>query len=185
MKEWIKKHKMSIFVIVAAVIMLIGLSYAWLQITLRGEKDLTLTSGTLRLVLDDSMTDGINLNNAVPVTDEEGKTSSSYTFTLENTGTIDSDYEISLEDLSLAENQERMQDQFIKYQLTKDGEEVFLGILNDRVLDRGKITKTSKHTYTLKMWIDENATTEVMGTAFKGILKVEAMQTAKIQEITQ
>ena len=73
MKEWIKKHKMSLFVMIAAVVMLIGLSYAWLQITLRGEKELTLTSGTLRLVLDDSMDGGITMDSAVPVTDEKGK----------------------------------------------------------------------------------------------------------------
>ena len=57
MKKWMREHKMSLFVITAAIVMLIGLSYAWLQITLRGEREINIfAAGSLRLVLDDTMT---------------------------------------------------------------------------------------------------------------------------------
>ena len=70
--KWMREHKMSIFVIVSAVVMLIGLSYAWLQITLRGEREINIfAAGSLQLELDDTMTNGIRVENAVPITDEE------------------------------------------------------------------------------------------------------------------
>ncbi len=182
-ENWIRKHKMGIFVGVSAVLMLIGLSYAWLQLTLRGSKELTiLTAGSLELELDDTMAGGISFTEAVPVSNEDGLAQEGYTFTLENKGNVTSDYTIYLDDLDLAEGQNRMSDSFIKYQLTKDGSEVDLQLLDkigtvpNRVLETGTIAPKTKYTYVLKMWIDENATNEVMETMFKGQLRIEAMQ---------
>ncbi len=182
-ENWLKEHKMGVFVGVSAVLMLIGLSYAWLQLTFRGTKELTiLTAGNLELELDDTMTGGISFTEAVPVTDEEGMSQDGYTFTLENKGNVTSDYTIYLDDLNLAEGQTRMKDSFIKYQLTKDGDEVDLQLLNaigehpNRVLETGTIEPKTKYTYVLKMWIDQDATNEVMETMFKGQLRTEAMQ---------
>ncbi len=182
-ENWLKKHKMGVFVGVSAVLMLIGLSYAWLQLTLRGTKELTiLTAGNLELELDDTMTGGISFTEAVPVSNEEGMSQDGYTFTLENKGNVTSDYTIYLDDLDLAEGQNRMQDSFIKYQLTKDGSEVDLQLLDkigtspNRVLESGTIAPKAKYTYVLKMWIDQDATNEVMETMFKGQLRIEAMQ---------
>ncbi len=182
-ENWLKKHKMGVFVGVSAVLMLVGLSYAWLQLTLRGTKELSiLTSGKLELVLDDSMTEGISVTNSVPVTDDMGLEQKAYTFTLENKGTIDSDYIIYLDDLDLLEGQTRMKDSFIKYELVKNGERVNLDLLSttgehpNRILDKDIISAKEKYTYSLKIWIDSNATNEVMNTTFKGQLRIEAMQ---------
>ncbi len=182
-ENWLKKHKMGVIVGVSAVFMLIGLSYAWLQLTLRGTKELTiLTAGNLELELDDTMAGGISFTEAVPVTNEEGLSQDGYTFTLENKGNVTSDYTIYLDDLDLAEGQNRMKDSFIKYQLVKDGSEVDLQLLNaigenpNRVLETGTIEPKTKYTYVLKMWIDQDATNEVMETVFKGQLRIEAMQ---------
>ncbi len=182
-ENWLKKHKMGVIVVVSAVLMLIGLSYAWLQLTLRGTKELTiLTAGSLELELDDTMTGGIAFTEAVPVTDEEGLSQDGYTFTLENKGTIDSDYTIYLDDLELAGGQTRMKDSFIKYELVKNGERVNLDLLSttgehpNRVLDKDIISAKDKYTYSLKIWIDSNTTNEVMNTTFKGQLRIEAMQ---------
>lgn len=187
--EFIKEHKMGLFVIVSALVMLVGLSYAWLQLTLRGEKELTLKAGTLELTLDDSMGEGITMENAVPVSDADGLADAGYTFTLKNTGTIESSYEIYLDDLAILETDTRMQDSFIKYQLTKDGTETALALLNttgthpNRVLDSGTIAPNTTQTYTLKVWIDSATSNEVMGTVFKGQLRIEAMQ--KVKETTE
>ncbi len=182
-ENWFKKHKMGVFVGVSVVLMLIGLSYAWLQLTLRGTKELTiLTAGSLELELDDTMAGGISFLDAVPVSNEEGLSQEGYTFTLENKGNVTSDYTIYLDDLDLAEGQNRMSDSFIKYQLVKDGSEVDLQLLDqtgtasNRVLESGTIAPKTKYTYILKMWIDESATNEVMETMFKGQLRIEAIQ---------
>ena len=180
--SFLVKHKMSLFVVISAIIMLVGLSYAWLQLTLRGEKELTLRAGTLELSLDDSMGEGITMADVVPISDEEGLASSGYTFTLENTGNVDSNYEIYLDDLEIPESDTRMKDNFIKYELIRNEERISFDLLNTigenpkRLLDKGEIGPKEKHTYTLKLWIASTATNEVMGTIFKGQLRVEAMQ---------
>ncbi len=180
--SFLGEHKMSLFVVISAIIMLVGLSYAWLQLTLRGEKELTLRAGTLELSLDDSMSEGITMADVVPISDEEGLASSGYTFTLENTGTVDSNYEIYLDDLEIPESDTRMKDNFIKYELIRNEERISFDLLNTigenpkRLLDKGEIGPKEKHTYTLKLWIASTATNEVMGTIFKGQLRVEAMQ---------
>ena len=182
MGKFIKEHRMSLFVVVCAIIMLVGLSYAWLQLTLWGEKELTLRAGTLELNLDDSMSEGITMVDVVPISDEEGLESSGYTFTLENTGNVDSNYEIYLDDLEIPESDTRMKDNFIKYELIRNEERISFDLLNTigenpkRLLDKGEIGPKEKHTYTLKLWIASTATNEVMGTIFKGQLRVEAMQ---------
>ena len=45
-----------------------------------------------------------------------------------------------------------------------------------RLLDKGEIGPKEKHTYILKLWIASTAINEVMGTIFKGQLRVEAIQ---------
>ncbi len=181
--KWMREHKMSIFVIVSAVVMLIGLSYAWLQITLRGEREINIfAAGSLQLELDDTMTNGIRVENAVPITDEEGKAQTAYTFTLTNKGTVDSDYTIYLDDLDLEEGQTRMPDDCIKYQLIKDGKEVSLDLLSttgenpNRIFETGNITAKKTYQYELRVWIDYDAGNEVMETRFRGQLRIEAVQ---------
>jgi len=183
MKEWMNKHKMSVLIIMSAVVMLLGLSYAWIKITLRGEKELRLTAaGNLLLILDDSMTDGIAIENAIPITNEEGKLQKGYEFTLENRGNIDSDYTIYLDDLEIESTQQRMKNQYVKYCLTRDGKEIGLDVLSatgevpNRVIDTGDIAPGEKYRYELKIWIDYNAGNEVMGTVFKGQLRIEGIQ---------
>ena len=128
--SFLVKHKMSLFVVISAIIMLVGLSYAWLELTLWGEKELTLRAGTLELSLNDSMSEGITMADVVPISDEEGLASSGYTFTLENTGNVDSNYEIYLDDLEIPESDTRMKDNFIKYELIRNEERISFDLLN-------------------------------------------------------
>ena len=107
-------------VLVFAVVMLIGASYAYYKVTLVAEGGFTLRSGALEITLDDVDSNEIFLNNTQPVTDEEGMSYKPYTFVLENTGNIDGDYVLYLDDVSI--DGARMNDKYVKYNLSKDGE---------------------------------------------------------------
>ena len=73
--------------------------------------------------LDDSATNGIELLNAVPTTDEVGKTGDAYTFVMENTGNIISNYTVSLQSQPLNilgdDTLKNMPQNRIKYNLKK------------------------------------------------------------------
>ena len=167
--------------IILGTILLLGVSYAWLSLTLTGTKTNVLKAGTLSLVLDDTTGEGINITGAVPMLDEVGESQSPYTFTLTNNGTVESEYTIYLDDVALESNETRLSDSVIKYNLVKDGSSSTallstLGSNPNRVLDSGVIGPEESHSYELRLWLDENMTNTDMGKVFRGKIRVVAEQ---------
>ena len=167
--------------VILGTILLLGVSYAWLSLTLTGTKTNVLKAGTLSLVLNDTTGNGIDMSGAVPMLDEVGETQSPYTFTLTNNGDVESEYTIYLDDVSLESNETRLPDSVIKYNLVKDGSSSTallstLGSNPNRILDSGVIGPEESHSYELRLWLDENATNEIAGQVFRGQIRVEAEQ---------
>ena len=168
----------QLFVLAFVLIVLVAGSYAWLTLTIDKTNTNVLRAGTLSLVLDDTTSGGIKLEKAVPISDEKGKTGTEYTFTLQNKGTKAASYTIYLDDVALEASETRMDDSKVKYQLTKNSNEkvALLNTLSDKVLDSGEIAGSTTNTYSLRVWIDSAAETEVMGTILSKQLRVEATQ---------
>jgi len=166
---------------------LIGGTYAWFTLTLKGTKVNVLKAGSLSLILNDENSIGISKDKAVPMLDEVGEKENAYHFTLENHSTIPSEYILYLDDLDLEENETRMDDSFVKYQLIKDGEKN-TALLNttgthpNRILDTGTINGNTTITYDLRLWIDENTGNEAMGQVVRTKIRVLATQTKEIGE---
>ena len=173
-----KKIKKQLFALALVLLVLLGGTYAWLTLQVNGEKTNVLKAGTLSLVLDDTTSEGIKLEKAVPISDEKGKTGTEYTFTLQNKGTKAASYTIYLDDVALEASETRMDDSKVKYQLTKNSNEkvALLNNLSDKVLDSGTIDGSTTNTYSLRVWIDSVAKNEVMGTILYKQLRVEATQ---------
>ena len=168
----------QLFALAFVLIVLVAGSYAWLTLTIDKTNTNVLRAGTLSLVLDDTTSGGIKLEKAVPISDEKGKTGTEYTFTLQNKGTKTASYTIYLDDVALETNEKRMDDSKVKYQLIKNskGTVALLNTLSDKILDSGEITGSTTNTYSLRVWIDSAAETEVMGTILSKQLRVEATQ---------
>ena len=137
---YIKDNKMRLLIaiIVLLVIIIIGISYAWLRTVKYGDKDVKITVGDFDLVLNEPG-DGISLINALPTYDEEGKSSSPYEFSLENKSNIELYYTLSLVDdeeaLSSCESSsggdcELLDSRDVRYEL-KLGDRTFTGSLSD------------------------------------------------------
>ena len=171
------KSKRLLVLTLTLVLLIVG-SYAWLTLTIDKTKTNVLRAGTLSLVLDDTTSEGIKLEKAVPISDEKGKTGTEYTFTLQNKGTKTASYTIYLDDVALETNEKRMDDSKVKYQLTKNSSETvaLLNTLSNKVLDSGDIAGSTTNTYSLRVWIDSAAENEVMGTILYKQLRVEATQ---------
>ena len=174
----LNKTTKQLFALALVLVVLLGGTYAWLTLQVNGEKTNVLRAGTLSLVLDDTTSEGIKLEKAVPISDEKGKTGTEYTFTLQNKGTKAASYTIYLDDVALETNETRMDDSKVKYQLTKNSKETvaLLSTLSDKILDSGEIAGSTTNTYSLRVWIDSAAGNEVMGTILSKQLRVEATQ---------
>ena len=178
MKEKKNNTSKQLFALALVLIVLVAGSYAWLTLQVKGEKTNILRAGTLSLVLDDTTSEGIKLEKAVPISDEKGKAGTEYTFTLQNKGTKSASYTIYLDDVALEIDETRMDDSKVKYQLTKNSNETvaLLNTLSDKVLDSGEIAGSTTNTYSLRVWIDSAAENEVMNTILYKQLRVEATQ---------
>ena len=176
------KNKKSLIILIISLFLFMATSYAWLNITIKGEKINILKAGDLSLILDETSSEGINIEGAVPVSDEKGLSQEGYTFKLVNNGTVAANYIITLDDLEIGTSEERMSDDILKYSLTKNGVEgsnVFLPSIkvnNKRVVDRGVIDAKTTNTYTLKLWMDYDTTNEGMNKTFAARLNVEVEQ---------
>ena len=187
-----RKKILKISGLIGLFLLVFGLSYALFTVTLNGTKKVKLKTGKLELqLLDDNnqdITDAnnagyvINLDNQVPVDDETGLGTQAFEFKLKNNGTIDASYTIYLDDVALESGETRLPDSAVRYSLTKNGSAdsaqdlTSIGSNPNRKLDEGVIKKDATNTYTLKIWIAEDAGNEAMDKVFNATLRVEGTQ---------
>ena len=174
------KTTKQLFLLAFALLLLISSSYAWLHLTIDDTKTNVLRAGSLSLTLDDTTSEGIALEKAVPVTDGKGKTGTEYTFTLQNKGKTAVDYTIYIDDIALSDGEQRMLDKDVRYQLTKNGVETIasIGDLTERALDTGTINGDTTNTYSLRVWMNKDANNDAMGKIFYTSLRIVAEQSS-------
>ena len=177
-----KKNK-TIYILIGIVVILIivavGITYAWLTTTLRGEKEYVLKAGTLNLILDENSSEVINIAEAYPMSDEEGKAQEIvYRFTVENTGTVAAGYEIYLDDAEIEASDIRVDDSNIKYDLRMNEGPREGGLLSEtdnRKIEDSILNVGQSRSYELRLWLKEDSTANY-NEVFSGKLRIEAIQ---------
>ena len=177
-----KKKKVIIIVISIIIILVLALaiSYAYFSTQLSGS-DQIVKVGTLDLVLDET-SEGITLDNAVGLTDSEGLATDGSTFELRNNGNKAVDYIIYLDDNTIGDNDTRIDDKYLKYNLNKNGADsgatllTRIGANPNRVLDSGTIEGGGINKYSLQLWITDEVDGNYSGQVFSGKLRVEVSQ---------
>ena len=181
---------------ILVVAMVVGTSYALWQLTFTQTGTNVITTGCLNLTLIDD-TDAINLTDATPIGDEEGKKLVPYNFTLENTCNTETSYIINLETVS--QGDKILADNYVKANLIKGTDEVFIDKLieshenQDKVieeasvaymLNQGKLAGKEKVQFSLRLWMDEDtpALDEVMSATWQGKITITASYVPKVEE---
>ena len=169
-------------IMLVAVVIIVGISYAWLSITLTGQKTNVIKVGNLDLVLDETTSNGITIENGVAITDEEGLATDGSTFSLINNGDADICYELYLDDMDLESGETRVADKFIKFSLDKGTTTgtpkvlTSIGSNPNRLLDSGTISSGETINFNLRMWFNSEEDGNYSGQVFRGKLRVEATQ---------
>ena len=109
--------------------------------------------------------------------DQQGMETTPYEFTVENTGTISANYELSLEE---GENS-TLDTRVVKYSIKEEnGQWSSPMLLKDtpahKLSEQITIEAGKKKNYALKLWIDEEAGNEVQGKVLKARIVVNAVQ---------
>ena len=184
------KHKKRLIIlgVILLVILVVGTSYALWQLVLVQTKSNVITTGCLNLTLQDN-SEAINLTDAIPITDDDGRQLVPYVFTLTNVCATKTEYVINLETIS--EGIKILENDYVKVSLMKDSEEIFLDRLTSEhensikvienansayMLDSGILGKKKSVTYSLRLWLDSDTPVidEVMNAIFQGKITVTA-----------
>ena len=173
--------------ILLAIVILVQQSYAYLFSTLQGERTFSLKVKGFTLKLDESSTsEDITLENSAPMSDEEGKQTQPYTFSVINEDSSSCGYILYLDDVPIDDEINRMDDTKVMYQLIVDGEETVgrvsdFGVNPFRVVASKIINGDTTHQYSLRFWIQEGADIS-SNQIFSVKLRVIATSTDAIEE---
>lgn len=181
----LKEHKKIIILVIAIVILIlvVALSYAWLRTAFNGKKDVKLVVGDISIILDESSTNGINLVNAIPSYDEEGKATEAYTFKLKNESNIPLYYTLSLvDDNEALENCTTtsggdcslLDPRDVRYEIKMDDRTITGTLSDSSIINYGTIDSNETKDGELRIWLNLNANNEAMGKVFLGKLRVFA-----------
>ncbi len=164
-----KKSKIltyTIWGIVDIIVIVLGLSYAYWLLTNKQEGINIVNSKCLDLELENELND-ISLEDAVPISDEDGLNLQPYTFTLTNNCNENVDYTVNLETLSVS----NLSSEYVKVAFNEVGSEGQPKLLNSyeaydhlklsgtnegKNLLTGTIGANASINYELRLWLDSN-----------------------------
>ena len=186
MKERLNKKQMTLVLgIICAVGLLgVGISYAWWRLSFVQDKANTAVSKCLKLELANQSNE-INLTNMYPITDEEGRKLTPYTFTLKNTCSVSAKYSLNMEMLEgttlnsnylavLVNNKD------IKLLSSYNvATKVVKGSTESRTLDTGTLAPNGSKDYSISLWMDKSVTLsdDSQNKVFKSKVVVDAVAT--------
>ena len=168
----IKKYVPFMLVLVA-ILILSGTSYALLKSTSKGSNPYVMNVGVLEISFQDSEEDKLTLVNQIPISDEEGIDSEDeYEFTIKNTGTLPATYSVYIEETSTNPEFKSV----IRYITSKnDGEYTDPKTLSeDKYIDTNAtlgIDQTA--TYKVKLWLSIDADSTYMNKTFTARIVVD------------
>ena len=179
MENYLKFHKKYalIFLILLAIILLIGTSYALLRSSEQGENTYVMSVGLLEVTFQDSETNSLSLENAVPMTDNEGKNQASeLTFTIKNTGDLAAGYDVYIEETSTSPEFKTV----IRFISNKNdtGYNSPKTLSEDYYIEQdGVLAVGESATYKVKLWLSETADNTYMNKTFTARIVVDSYQT--------
>ena len=169
-----KKIIVLIVLILISIMALIGSSYALLTKSFKSEK-LSMQVGTLKV--DFTEGNAITMNNAMPMTDENGMNITPYTFTITNSGDVDAYYTVSNEE----ELANTLDTNYLKMRLTgSDGYDSGIKRLKDlgtstyRIVDETSLATGKSVTYKLYLWIASDAGNDIQNKIYKSKIIVNS-----------
>jgi len=164
----------------------IGISYAYWMMTFQQTEKNRIVSSCFKMTFAEE-NDGITLNQTYPISDNEGKMLTPYTFTITNECDAYVSYQVNLEVL----DNSTLSGQYVKMMLNDniailDQNPVVTKTLDNAItsyqIDTGYLDKKESKTYQLRLWLDENtpAIEETMNQLFASKVTIHTSYVDKI-----
>ena len=177
-----QKTRIAIISVVALLLVLIGVTYAYWLVTKTQTNSNVISSACLDITLDNESND-ISLSSQYPMSDEEGMKLTPYTFTVTNNCNTSVDYQVALEAtgdeatsiassaLKVAlDNNAKLYSNHGEVDTTINGAYESRSIGYSRLAASGN--EGSSATHSLRIWIDENAPISEANKTFQSKISV-------------
>ena len=156
------KRKITMLVILG-IVLLIGISYAiWQMVFVQSNPNLLSNSCFTTAFIEG---EAIDLNNAFPMTNNESKTLSPFTFTIKNTCDLAAQYQINLEVLPTTPDSP-LSNEYVRSSLNNSGGNILTDLsevettiptaTKSYMLKTGTLPSGASVTYDLRLWMDED-----------------------------
>jgi len=190
LKENRKKYMLGILSTVA-ILFVTGVSYAIWSMTLTQESTNVINTACFKINFIEE--NEITLQNTYPITDEESKKLTPYTFRVENICNTNATYQINLEELE--SDLKKLSKEYIKVSLNDskgkilNTYETVEKTLNEaetsKKLTTGVLKKGESKTFELRLWMDEDtpAIEDAMNANFESKITIIAVQKEGIPEV--
>ena len=175
-----KKIVLSVLGIAILIVAVVGISYAVFATTLTGTKENTLTTGTISMTYTED-TNGISITNDMPTSDTDGKalTGTNNVFDFTVSSTITGDATINYEITAIKDQNSSISNNYIKLYLEKETSNSYKEVMKptyftpitakttdgsptgSMVLASGTLSKNVTENYRLRMWLADNAPTDL------------------------
>ena len=186
-----KNRNIIIFGVILSLMLVIGISYAVWQLTLT-QTDTNIVN-TACFKIDFKGENDINLENAYPMTLEEGRNLVPYTFTIENVCNTNATYQINLEELET--DLKKLSDEYVSVSLNNligelnsfsEVNKTLLNATKSHKLTTGVLKSGEEKTFELRIWMSEDTPSidEVMEATFLSKITVIAVHQEIIPEVS-
>lgn len=185
-KKTKRQIKVLMIGIVLLIVVVIGISYAYIKYESVQEEANVVGTECLKLTLVDE-SEAITIEKAFPLSDEEGKNSKPYRFTVENSCNTMIDYNINLEALEI---ENRMNSKYIAVLLDEEEIDILSNYKEARVYYEGEdyegveshtlyssfLNPYEKRSHVLRLWVDESADNGSQEKTFLSKVVIEGTQ---------
>ena len=171
---------LTLLSIFGVTLLSIGSTFAMFTVSSKSAEYNVVKSGTLNISFDADSSSTIGLNGALPTSDSDGLAQTGNTFTITNTGSLTAEYTVSLQDDKDMITQDNCSDKqldkgFIKYNIEGTNIKLLSDSIDSTIIS-GSLKAGESKTFTLKLWIKEDATNEALGKHYHGKIVVDANQ---------
>ena len=175
-----KKIKVLIISILCILIITIGLSYGYFFIQKNQENNNVAGSKCFKLEFSNE-SEAINLSNMYPISDEEGRKLTPYSFTITNTCDMLAGYTVNMEMLEGTTLNSKYLDVMVNNEEIKlltnyeSTNTVITGSTESRILAKGTLAYNDSVDYTVRFWMDKDVEDiESMNKLFKSKIVISA-----------
>ena len=172
--------------IIVLIVVVIGISYAYIKYESVQEEANVVGTECLKLTLVDE-SEAITIEKAYPISLEEGKNTRPYQFRVENSCNTMIDYNINLEALEI---ENRMNSKYIAVLLDEEEKEILSNYKEARVYYKGEdyegveshtiyssfLNPYESKSHVLRLWVDENADNGSQEKTFLSKVVIEGTQ---------